>query len=71
MTMIKAKIYLKTGQCFDVLADRISCKYNNLTGELIAFQYSGGAQFPIYLDVNQVAAVVQLQCRECGDGGNE
>ena len=63
--MIKAKVYLKTGQCFDVTAKNIWCKYNTLTGELTSFKYEDGIEVPIYLDVAQVAAVVQLR----NDGG--
>lgn len=63
--MIKAKVYLKTGQCFDVVAKEIVCRYNTLTGELTSFKYEDGIEVPIYLDVAQVAAVVQLR----NDGG--
>lgn len=59
--MTKAKVYLKTGQCFDVVAKEIICKYNTLTGELTSFKYEDGVEVPIYLDVTQVIAVVQLQ----------
>lgn len=30
--MTKAKVYLKTGQCFDVVAEEIVCKYSALQG---------------------------------------
>lgn len=59
--MVKAKVYLKTGQCFDVVAKKIWCKYSSLTGELTSFKYEEGLEVPIYLDVTQVAAVVRLQ----------
>ena len=62
--MVKVKVYLKTGQCFDVVAKKIWCKYNTITGELTSFKYEDGLEFPIYLDVTQVVAVVQLQDAE-------
>lgn len=64
--MAKAKVYLKSGQCFDVAAEKIACKYNTITGELTSFKYEGATEFPIYLDVSQVAAVVQLLGNESG-----
>ena len=63
--MTKAKVYLKTGQCFDVVAEEIVCEYSALTGELTSFKYEDGIEVPIYLDITQVAAVVQLR----NDGG--
>lgn len=70
MTMAKVKVYLKSGQCFDVAAEKILCKYNTITGELTSFKYEGATEFPIYLDVNQVAAVVQLLDNESGGAGD-
>lgn len=64
--MAKVKVYLKSGQCFDVVAEEIACKYNTITGELTSFKYEGATESPIYLDVNQVAAVVQLPDNESG-----
>lgn len=66
--MVKAKVYLKTGQSFDVVAKKIWCKYSTITGELTSFKYEEGLEVPIYLDVTQVAAVVQFQDDE---GGND
>ena len=31
--MAKAKVYLKSGQCFDVVAEEIACKYGTLNGK--------------------------------------
>ena len=62
--MVKAKVYLKTGQSFDVIAKKIWYKYNTITGELTSFKYEDGLEVPIYLDVTQVVAVVQLQDAE-------
>ena len=62
--MVKVKVYLKTGQCFDVVAKKIWCNYNTFTGELTSFKYEDGLEVPIYLDVTQVVAVVQLQDAE-------
>lgn len=59
--MVKAKVYLKTGQSFDVVAKKIWCKYNTFRGELTSFKYEDGLEVPIYLDVTQVVAVVRLQ----------
>ena len=59
--MVKAKVYLKTGQSFDVVAKKIWCKYNTITGELTSFKYEDGLEVPIYLDLTQVVAVVQFQ----------
>lgn len=70
--MIKAKVYLKTGQSFDVVAKKIWCKYSTITGELTSFKYEDGLEVPIYLDVTQVVAVVQFQDDEgenVGDTG--
>ena len=63
--MTKVKVYLKTGQCFDVVAKKIICKYNTFTGELTSFKCEDGVEAPLYLDISQVIAVVQLQ----DDGG--
>lgn len=59
--MVQAKVYLKTGQSFDVVAKKIWCKYSTLTGELTSFKYEDGLEVPIYLDVTQVIAVVQFR----------
>lgn len=64
--MVKVKVYLKSGQCFDVAAENIVCKYDTITGGLISFKCKGAVEFPIYLDVDQVAAVVQLLDNESG-----
>lgn len=37
-----------------------------ITGGLTSFKYEGAVEFPIYLDVNQVAAVVQILDNESG-----
>ena len=63
--MVQAKVYLKTGHCFDVVAEKIWCKYSTITGELTSFKYEDGLEVPIYLDLTQVVAVVQFQ----DDGG--
>nr|DAH31969.1 MAG TPA: hypothetical protein [Caudoviricetes sp.] len=69
--MVKAKVYLKSGQCFDVAAEKIVCKYNTITGGLTSFKYEGAVEFPIYLDITQVAAIVQLQDDESGGADDE
>ena len=62
--MTKAKVYLKTGQCFDVVAEKIICKYNTLTGGLTSFKCEDSTESPLYLDLTQVVAVVQFQYDE-------
>ena len=66
--MVKVKVYLKTGQCFDVVAKKIWCNYSTLTGELTSFKYEDGLEVPTSLDVTQVVAVIQLQDAD-GDMG--
>ena len=39
--MVKVKVYLKTGQCFDVVAKKIWCNYSTFTGELTSFKSVG------------------------------
>lgn len=53
-------IYLKSGQQFTLRAEKVICKYNNLTGELLSLRYENGQEgIPLYLDLSQVAVVVQ------------
>lgn len=67
--MIVVRVYLKSGQHFDVRAENVKCKYNGLTGELTSFNYTGAVSgIPVYLDVGKVEAVVQLKAHE-GDAG--
>lgn len=57
--MATVRVYLKTGGYFDVEADIVRCKRNN-AGELVHFSCEGTSTgLPLYLDLNQVAAVVQ------------
>ena len=65
--MIVVRVYLKSGQHFDVRAENVKCEYNGLTGELTSFKYTGAVSgIPVYLDVGKVEAVVQLKA--CGGG---
>lgn len=58
--MHTVRVYLKSGRYFDIEADIVSCKHNTITGELVSLSYKGAtAGIPLYLDVNQVEAVVQ------------
>lgn len=60
--MIVVRVYLKSGQHFDVCAEGVECKYNRLTGELTSFSYTGAVSgIPVYLRVGEVEAVVQLK----------
>lgn len=65
--MIVVRVYLKSGQHFDICAEDVKCRYNGLTGELTSFSYTGAVSgIPVYLDVGKVEAVVQLKA--CGGG---
>ena len=65
--MVVVRVYLKSGQHFDVRAENVKCKYSGLAGELTSFSYTGAVSgIPIYLDVGAVEAVVQLNA--CGGG---
>lgn len=47
--MIVVRVYLKSGQRFDVCAEGVGCKYNGLTGELTSFNYTGAVSgIPLY-----------------------
>lgn len=59
--MHTVRVYLKSGRSFDIEADIVRCKHNTITGELVSLSYEGAiAGIPLYLDVNQVEAVVQV-----------
>lgn len=68
--MIVVRVYLKSGQHFDVCAEGVKCKYSGSTGELTSFNYTGAVSgIPIYLNIGEVEAVVQLKA--CGGGDDE
>nr|DAH97645.1 MAG TPA: hypothetical protein [Caudoviricetes sp.] len=70
--MIVVRVYLKSGQHFDVCAEAVNCEYSGLTGELISFNYTGAVSgIPVYLDVGKVEAVVQLKACGGGDDASE
>ena len=70
MTIVR--VYLKSGQHFDVCAKGVECRYNGLTGELTSFNYSGAVSgIPVYLNVGEVEAVVQLKAHGGGDDASE
>lgn len=59
--MTVVRVYLASGQHFDTCAENVKCKYNGLTGELTSFNYADAVRgIPIYLNINKVEAVVQL-----------
>lgn len=59
--LITLRVFLKSGQSFDVRAEKGVCKYNSVTGELSSFKYEGAvAGIPIYLNIGQVEAIVQV-----------
>lgn len=64
--MTVVRVYLASGQHFDTCAENIKCKYSGLTDELTSFNYTDAVRgIPIYLNINKVEAVVQLNA----DGG--
>lgn len=66
--MTVVRVYLKSGQHFDVCAEAVKCGYNGLTGELTSFNYTGAVSgIPVYLNIGEVEAVVQLKARGGGD----
>lgn len=68
--MTVVRVYLKSGQHFDVCAEDVECKYNRLAGELTSFSYAGAVSgIPVYLNIGEVEAVVQLKA--CGGGDDE
>lgn len=70
--MIVVRVYLKSGQHFDVCAEEVKCKYSGLTGELTSFGYTGAVSgIPVYLDIREVEAVVQLKACGGGDDASE
>lgn len=70
--MIVVRVYLKSGQHFDVCAEGVECKYNGLTGALTSFNYTGAVSgIPVYLNIGEVEAVVQLKARGGGDDESE
>lgn len=65
--MHTVRVYLKSGRSFDIKADIVSCKRNTITGELVSLSCERtAAGLPLYLDLDQVAAVVQATA-EGGD----
>ena len=67
--MITLRVFLKSGQSFDVRAEKGVCKYNSITGELNSFKYEGAvAGIPIYLDIGQVEAIVQVHKDDSEEG---
>lgn len=68
--MIVVRVYLKSGQHFDVCAEAVKCEYSRLTGALASFNYTGAVSgIPVYLDIGEVEAVVQLKA--CGGDDDE
>lgn len=54
------RIILKNGIEFVMNCEKVVCSYNNLTGEMEKFKYEGVTKnIPLYLDLSQVAAVLQ------------
>ena len=54
------RVILKNGIEFVVTCEEATCYYNDLTGELTRFNYKDATKnIPLYLDIRQVAAVLQ------------
>ena len=67
--MTAVRVYLTSGQHFDICAENVKCGYNGLTGELTSLKYTDAVRgAPIYLDITKVEAVVQLHV---GGGGDD
>ena len=67
--MITLRVFLKSGQSFDIRAEKGVCKYNSITGELSSFKYEGAvAGIPIYLDIGQGEAIVQVHRDDSEEG---
>lgn len=59
--MKTVRVYLKSGRSFDIQAEVVKCKHNTITGELVSLSYEGATDgIPLYLDVTQVEAVLQI-----------
>lgn len=70
--MIVVRVYLKSGQHFDICAEGVECKYSGLTGQLASLSYAGAVSgIPVYLDVGEVEAVVRLEAHGGGDDASE
>lgn len=67
--MITLRVFLKSGQSFDIHTESGVCKYNSITGELSSLACEGTvAGIPIYLDLEQVEAIVQLHKDDSEEG---
>lgn len=70
--MQTVRVYLKSGRYFDMEADVVRCKHNTITGELISLSYEGAVTgIPLYLNMNQVEAVVQVTIERSDDCDKE
>lgn len=67
--MITLRVFLKSGQSFDIRAESGVCGYNNITGDLVSFEYKDAvAGIPIYLDPERVEAIVQMHKSDSEEG---
>lgn len=70
--MYTVRVYLKSGRSFDIKADAVSCKRNAIAGELVSLSYEGAtAGIPLYLNINQVEAIVQIKTEWSDDCDKE
>ena len=54
------RFILKNGTEFVMTCEKLKCSYSKLDGELTSVKYEGAsANIPLYLDVRQVAAILQ------------
>lgn len=60
MAKQNVRVILKSGKEFVVVCDEFTCKYSGVTGGLTSCKYEGATQnIPLYLDMNQIAAILQ------------
>lgn len=58
------RIILKNGTEFVMACEIVSCRHDRITGELTSINYKGATKnIPIYLDLSQVAAVLQEEIK--------
>lgn len=54
-------IYLKSGASFTIRCKEFKIIYSSITGEAIAYEYKGAINIPIYININDISAVIQKE----------
>lgn len=58
--MDKFTVVLKNGFSFTTACENVTITYSTITGEACKLKYEGARKnIPIYIDVSQIAAVIQ------------